>query len=147
MRTALLISRGSCGHGALCDLLTPAGVRIVCARDCKEAMQTLDTDGLRPRLVVLDLPSAGGDGLDFLGWLREHDGLRTTSVLLLATLPTASWTHDVVVRYGVLGALPSNVEDWRLLKVIDTLSRRPRHSREERERQHVIAQARFARTE
>lgn len=147
MRTALLISREPCAHGAVCDLITPAGVRIVCARDCDQATRALDSDGLRPRLLVLDVPSAGRDGLTFLRWLREHDALRATSVLLLAERPTARSTHDLVMQFGALGALPSNVEEWRLLKVIDTLSRRSTRSGQERERRRVIARARFAEIE
>lgn len=143
MRTALLISREPCAHSAVCDLITPAGVRIVCARDCAQAMRALESDGLRPRLIVLDLPSAGRDGVEFLRWLRAHDALRTTSVVVLAAHPAAPSTHDLVVRYGVLGALPTRVEEWRLLKVIDTLSRRPRRSADVR----AIARAPFAKIE
>jgi DNA-binding response OmpR family regulator len=145
MRTALLISREPCVHSAVCDLITPAGVRIVCARDCARAIAALDGDGLRPRLIVLDLTAAGHEGLAFLRWLREREALRATPVLLLAEQPASSATHDAVVRFGTLGALPTSVEEWRLVKVIDTLSRRSKRSGQERERERVVTRARYAR--
>lgn len=146
MRTALLISHDPCAHSAVCDLITPAGIRIVCARDCAQALRALE-DGLRPRLLVLDLPGAGPDGLVFLRWLREHDRLRATPVLFLAEQPTSRATHELVMQFGALGALPTDAEDWRLLKVIDTLSRRSKRSGEERERQRVIRRARLVEIE
>ncbi len=128
MKTALLVARDACARSAVCDLITPGGVRIVCARTCADALRGVERDGLRPRVVVLDLARAGAEeAAAFLGHLRGTPRLRRAQVVLLADPPTAA--HDTVVRHGALGALPTDVEDWRLVQVIDRLSDRPARPR------------------
>lgn len=122
MKTALLVARDACVSSAVCDLITPGGVRIVCARDCAQALRDLEEDGLRPRVIVLDVARAGDDAPAFLEHLKTTPRLRRTHVVVLADPPTAA--HDLVVRHGALGALPSDVEEWRLVQVVDRLSER-----------------------
>lgn len=122
MKTALLVGRGACVSSALCDLITPGGVRIVCAPDCATALRGLQEEGLRPRVVVLEAASAGADAPSFLEQLRRSPRLRRAQVIVLAEHPTAA--QALVVRHGALGSLPRDVEDWRLLQVIDRLSGR-----------------------
>lgn len=122
MKTALLVARDACVSSAVCDLITPGGVRIVCARDCAEALRALDEDGLRPRVVVLDLAHAGEHAEPFLDRVRSDPRLRRTNVVVLADPPTAA--RDLVIRHGALGALPADVEEWRLVQVVDRLSER-----------------------
>lgn len=120
MKTAMLVARDACASSAVCDLITPGGVRIVCARTCAEALRELEEEGLRPRVVVLDLARAGDDAEAFLERLRDTPRLRRTHVVVLADPALAA--HDLVVRLGALGALPADVEDWRLVQVVDRLS-------------------------
>lgn len=122
MKTALLVAREPCSSSAVCDLITPGGVRILCAPTCADALREVEEDGLRPRVVVLDLARAGRDALEFLERLRSTPRLRRAHVVVLADPPTAA--HDLVVRHGALGALPADVEDWRLVQVVDRLSER-----------------------
>lgn len=125
MKTALLVAHDPCLRRAVCDLITPGGVRIVCARLCDDALRDLDA-GLRPRLVVLDLPRAGRGGPRFLRWLRSDAALRATPLLLLSDRPAGRRAHALVARYGAIGALPDRLEEWRVVQVVDRLCARER---------------------
>lgn len=122
MKTALLVARDACSSSAVCDLITPGGVRILCAPSCADALREVEEDGLRPRVVVLDLSRAGEGAVEFLERVRSSPRLRRAQVVILADPPTAA--HELVVRHGALGALPADVEDWRLVQVVDRLSER-----------------------
>lgn len=125
MRTALVVERDPSVRSAVCDVITPAGVRIVCVRDPLEAIAVLE-DGLRPRLVVVNLPGAVREALRLLRWLRADPARDTWSVLILCDRPASRRTHALVARYGALGALPAGIEEWRLVQVVDRLCGRPR---------------------
>jgi CheY-like chemotaxis protein len=128
MRTALLVERDASLRSAVCDLITPGGVRIVCARAPAEAIALLE-EGLRPRLVVVDLPrTAGREARRLLRWLRADPARDACSVLLLCDQPASRRTHALVARYGALGALPAAVEEWRLLQLVDRLCGRSRRA-------------------
>ncbi|MCW8139939.1 MAG: hypothetical protein KIT58_13660 [Planctomycetota bacterium] len=121
MKTALLVARGPCVSSAVCDVITPGGVRIVCARDCARARRDLEGSRLRPRAVFVDLPRAGAGARDLLGFLRAHPRLRRTPVVVLSDRPADRDVVDLVLEYGALGALPDDLEEWRLVQVVDRL--------------------------
>jgi DNA-binding response OmpR family regulator len=129
MKTALLVERDPCVRSAVCDVITPGGVRIVCARDCAEGIRCLSEEGMRPRVIVLDLPRAGGEGLRFLTWLRATAFFATTPVVLLVNEPDSEWARDLVVLYGALGAMSAGLEEWRLVQAVDRLCAGPRKKR------------------
>jgi CheY-like chemotaxis protein len=124
MRTALLVERTPCVRD-VCDLITPGGVRIVCVPGAAEATAEL-TAGLRPRLILVDLPPDSRDRLRFLRWLRAEPAHETTPLLLLAGRPASRRVHALVARHGALGALPSGMEGWRVVQVVDRLCGRTR---------------------
>ncbi|MCO5164746.1 MAG: hypothetical protein M9894_00035 [Planctomycetes bacterium] len=122
MKTALLVARGPCVSSAVCDVITPGGVRIVCARDCAQAARDLERGALRPRVVLIDLARVGeGAARELLERLRTDRRLRRTPVVVLADRPAAPEVVDLVVAEGALGALPNDLEDWRLVQVVDRL--------------------------
>jgi CheY-like chemotaxis protein len=113
-RPVLVIEDDFDVRDALTDILTDAGLSVVCAKDGSEAMTYLES-GARPRLILLDLMMPGMDGYQFLSERRDQLSLADVPVVILSADRRGArrWRE-----LGADGCLTKPVELDELMEVI-----------------------------
>lgn len=95
------------------------GWEVETAEDGEAALARLDdADQPSPDVVVLDVMMPGMDGFDVLQWLRSHEWLYDTPVVML----TARFQHEDQVsgwRSGCDGYVTKPFENEQLVEAID----------------------------
>ena len=97
------------------------GYSVLCAHDCSQAMEILETNTID--LVVTDLRMPGASGLDLVRHIREN--LRGIEVLMITGYPSIE-TAVKAVRHGAVNYLAKPFTDDELLAAIEEAAMRIR---------------------
>ena len=105
---------------AMQDLLEDAGYHVNVAANGKEALSLLSSLA-RPCLILLDLMMPVMSGEEFLGELREKEGLAPIPVVIVS-----AWAREAAKENRVQGFVSKPVDPERLLLVVRKFCRAPR---------------------
>lgn len=105
-RRILVVEDDPDTRGAISELLRRAGYAVVAAEDARQAVDLL-TNGLRPRLMVVDLLLPHVSGSDFLDYVQKDHELRVIPRVVVTAMPAS----DVRVVADVIFHKPCDLND------------------------------------
>lgn len=105
-RRILVVEDDPDTRGAISELLRRAGYAVVAAEDARQAVDLL-TNGLRPRLMVVDLLLPQVSGSDFLDYIQKDPELRVIPRVVVTAMPP----RDVRVVADVIFHKPCDLND------------------------------------
>ena len=105
-RRILVVEDDPDTRGAISELLRRGGYAVVAAEDARQAVDLL-TNGLRPRLMVVDLLLPQVSGSDFLDYIQKDPELRVIPRVVV----TAMRARDVRVVADVIFHKPCDLND------------------------------------
>src|SRR6185295_15422327 len=99
---------------------TEIGARLLVAKDGAEALDRILTDGLRPRVIFLDLKLPKIDGMEVLRRIRADDRTRQIPVVVLTS---SQEERDITESYklGVNSYVVKPVEFDKFYKTVSDL--------------------------
>ncbi len=116
--TVLLVDDNDDARDAVAFLIEQDGLRVVQARNGREALRQL-TAGLRPSLILLDLLMPQLDGWAFRGEQRALPGAEDIPVVIYSASPTVANDAD---ELGAAGWLQKPLDFDRLLELVYRLA-------------------------
>jgi CheY-like chemotaxis protein len=115
--TVLLIDDNDDAREAVAFLIEKDGIRVVQARNGREALRQLDA-GLSPTLILLDLLMPQLDGWAFRGEQRKLPGAADIPLVIYSGSPTVA---DDATELGAAGWLQKPLDFDRLLELVRRL--------------------------
>lgn len=116
----LLAEDGDADARLVRDILALANpaLKVDWVRDGDAALARLHSEGLRPRLILLDVMMPGLDGLELLYRIKSHPATRDIPVVML----TALEKEDIIVssyKLGVAGYVAKPIRHAALLEALE----------------------------
>lgn len=121
MTTILLLDDNSDILTLLEMVLNQQGYEVISGRNGQEGMDLLERGISAPDLIISNFHMPQMDGLDFLGYLREHPQFHHIPFILLTAAPPVQW-HQQANRLGANAFLPKPFKIDLLKKTIRAIS-------------------------
>lgn len=119
----MLVDDHAIWRGGVRSMLEDTGFAVIgeasSGREAVEVVRCLSTAGTVPRIVLLDIRMAGGDGLDALQMLKEE--FPTVSVVMLTTYDNPTYMARAVAG-GASGYLLKGIERDEMLAALHAVA-------------------------